>query len=154
MSLILKGNIKSFLILLGGSSFSQILIIITLPILSSSYPKESFAYLSLFTAICSSIYPILTGRLNYALIGEENNIHAKNIFNFSALYIFLASFIFGVIIWVIYYLCDIKIVDQNFFRHIVLYVFFYSLFEIIISDINRLQKYLTLSFIKFFKNLN
>ena len=105
--------------------------------------------MSLFTAICSSIYPILTGRLNYALIGEENNIHAKNIFNFSALYIFLASFIFGVIIWVIYYLCDIKIVDQNFFRHIVLYVFFYSLFEIIISDINRLQKYLTLSFIKF-----
>jgi len=151
MSLILKGNIKSFLILLGGSSFSQILIIITLPILSSSYPKESFAYLSLFTAICSSIYPIVTGRLNYALIGEENNIHAKNIFNFSALYIFLTSFVFGVTIWVIYYLCDIKIVDQNFFSHIALYVFFYSLFEIIISDINRLQKYLTLSFIKFFR---
>lgn len=147
----LKGSYKNFFLLLGSSSLSQILVIIALPFLSTGYSKESFAYLSLFTAICASTYPIITGRLNYALIGEKNNDRADNIFNFALVYIFATSLIFIIIIQAVYFFLDLKIIHENFFASITFYIFFYSIFEIIISDINRIQNYNYLSAIKFLR---
>ena len=71
--------LKDVSVLLGGAFIYQLTDLLSAPLIAKLYTPQDFATLALFISTFSLIKPIMTGRLEFALLSESNNDNAEKV---------------------------------------------------------------------------
>lgn len=146
---------KNSLILISGTTFSQILPFALSPVISRLFNSSDFAIFGLFTSISGIISGIAAGTYEYAIILPKKDIDAKNIM---ALSIFISIFtsIVSFLIFVLFknqigLLLNNKEISP-WLLLVPISVLFLIFNSIIIFWFNRKKEYTSISINKIFRN--
>lgn len=93
-----SGFVKNVTQLLTGTVATQVIFIVTLPILARFYRPEDYAALALFIAISSFIGVIVGGRYEFSLMLPENNNEGMALMVLATMLACIASCIVGLFI--------------------------------------------------------
>ena len=146
-------NLTNFSILLFGSIFTQLLLVISMPYFSDIYSKESFGLLALVIAISSSLLPLINDRLGFVLLSESDDSKASEIFHHAILYSILTSSIFILTLTIVSFFINFSSQPSNFLFLLFAFFILSSVYQIILSDLNRSKKYSHLATVKFLKSI-
>tara|TARA_Y100001980_G_C14546522_1_gene326669 strand:+ start:304 stop:1518 length:1215 start_codon:yes stop_codon:yes gene_type:complete len=142
-----------FRVLIFGTIFSQSLLLVFLPYFTSIYSPESFSELALFNAICASMYPIISGRLNFALMALDDKKRVKNLLEASFLYIYVSASIFLFFLSFFFNLSEYESQSILFFQKLFLFLVFFCHNEMLLSYFNRLENYWMMTSLKVFRTI-
>lgn len=148
-----KGKSTSFLsdvlTLVGGTTFAQILTILSAPILTRLYGPEDFGMWSLFISITSIISVIACMRYDYSIVLPESDEDAVNLLGLSSLAVLIISSLTLPIIW--YFKQPIANIlntpqIENYLWLVPLFVFINGMFLALNQWNSRTKKFKRLSF--------
>ena len=84
---------RGVIALAGGASVSQLVSVLSIPIITRIYPPSVFALLGIFTSAISIFSPFTTGRYELAILAEKNEEKTSQLLSL----IFLLSTISGIL---------------------------------------------------------
>jgi len=145
----MKSNFRNnVIILMTGSFFSQIILIIVSPLLTRLFTPDDFGSSSLFLSISSILLILTTARYEMAIVQTKKNIDAISLVLLTILLSFF-SFIILNILYIIFneteYIINLNNKLNGLLYFIPLYVFIANIYRIIINYMNRNRLYKIIS---------
>lgn len=95
-SLLAGGFVRSVGVLVGGSALSQLIMALSLPIVTRLYSPEDFSVLALFTAVMSIVSVAACLRFDIAVPIPEDEVEAVNVLALALFFAALVSLVFAV----------------------------------------------------------
>jgi O-antigen/teichoic acid export membrane protein len=138
--------LKNILTLVSGTIFSQIILLITLPILTRLYTAEEFGNFSLFVSIVSTLSIVAVLRYEQAIMLPKNS---NDILAITQLSVFILIIVTSIIFFSLFFFKDIllyKFVEiRDIYYLIPLNVFFLGLYQIYFMLASKKQNYKLIS---------
>ena len=145
--------IRSVINLASASTASQIILVLSLPILIKIYEPKAFAIYALYIAIVNLVSSAASLRLEHAIVIAKNH-HIKILYSTTVLLSFMASLI-SIVFTLISSLLSVIVYDhlEVFLFAVPLGIFFTALWNINYSFYNRQEKYSKIARSQIIKNI-
>lgn len=143
---------KSFLILITGSFFSQIINFITAPVMTRLFSVNDIGVFSLILTIVTLLSPILNGRYELSIISAKRKKDIYILVKISIYFCFILSCIFSLILMKLFFY-NIEIYKKIFFI-IPFLLFIYGYSNVANAYNNRFAKYKLISQVNIIKSFS